>query len=111
MKRSLACLLLLAALAPAASGEIPPPLRSAQVPFKSASLQQLMNDHTGFTGDQEINVLTQQRDLSTWSTDVFGEPGVTLVLRANDGSALGVYNTGAAAPTLFEVFPAGTCWW
>lgn len=108
MKRLLACLLLLAALAPAASGEILPPLRSPQVPFKSAPSQELLNEYTGFAVDQEINVLTQQRDLPTWSTDVFANSDVTLVVRANNGSALGVCNTGEANPTLLEVFPAGT---
>jgi hypothetical protein len=107
MKPLLACVLLLAVLAPVAPGAGLPPLRSPQVPFQWVPLQNYLEPEFTYRGDGGIRVLSQQRDVPTWSVDMLNDYEFSLLLVQNNGSAVGFYDTGEPNPTPFEVFPAG----
>jgi hypothetical protein len=77
-------------------------LRSPQVVFNSFQLQGYLT-----AWDGGINANTDQVDAQAFSTGITGNTDFTLLLKNATGTAVGVYNASAAAPTLYQIFPPG----
>ena len=82
------------------------PLRSPQVGFNIAPLQNYLN-----VVDPGINVATDQVDAQVWSVSITGNSDFTLMLKNHLGTnaSVGVYNgkDPNPIPALFQVFPGG----
>ena len=78
-------------------------LRAPQVAVAGGSLQGYLNGV-----GESINVLTDQQDVSTWQTTVSNNATFTLMIELAGNAAtnnIGIYNGGAVAPPLYQVFP------
>jgi hypothetical protein len=78
-------------------------LRAPQVAFASGSLQGYLNGV-----GESINVNTDQNAVQTWQTTVSNNATFTLMIElAGNAPAnnIGIYNGGAVAPPLYQVFP------
>lgn len=106
--RSLAALTLVAAaVAFAAPAQASFPLRVPQVTVNpgDGALQGYFNGV-----GESINVATDQLDAQTWSTTISGNSTFTFMLEIAGyagQNTIGVYNGGAVAPALYQVFPGG----
>jgi hypothetical protein len=77
--------------------------RVPQVAVVGGSLQGYFNG-VGET----INVLTDQQDISNWSSSISGNTTYTLMIELGGNAAantIGIYNAGVPAPALYQVFP------
>jgi hypothetical protein len=93
--------LVVAALAMSVTAASAFSLRAPQIAFSSSSLQGYLTANDG-----GINVLTDQQDAQAFSTGITGNTDFTLTLKTASGASLGVYNTLAASPTLYQLFPS-----
>lgn len=90
-------------------------LRSPQVGFDSASLQNYLNLVN--PGPPAINVTTDQLDAQVWTSSISGNSTFTLMIELAGNAPLnniGIYNTNdpSATPALFQLFPgAATAGW
>lgn len=77
--------------------------RVPQVVFNYGSLQGYLNGL-----GESINVATDQVNAQVWQTGVSGNTEFTLMIELAGNAAsndIGIYNTSAAVPTLYVVFP------
>ncbi len=85
-------------------------LRSPQVVLNGASVSGVLAGQ-----GNTINVDTDQLDAQAWTSTASGNATFTLVIELAGNAAsnnIGVYNAGAASPTLYQVFPgAATAGW
>jgi len=85
-------------------------LRSPQITVLGGGLQGYLN-----TADGGINASTDQNSAQSWAATVSNNSTFTIQVELSGNAAsnaLGLYNAGAASPSLYQVFPgAATTGW